>query len=184
MDFSRLRKLVLPWYGSQNLVIRADHAERIAQKALRWANAASATEYDLDLLTTLAYLLPVRTLVLKTMANKNAVEAALVEQGWPPLRCRELFHSLARLPDKPTLPEEKLVADADTLLHYGVLGFARQLALGVEHGESLANCADAMLRSLSMKLHTPAGQTEALKPKLELRELASGLKKALEQGNR
>jgi hypothetical protein len=184
MDFSRLKKLLQPWYGELNPAIRADHAERVARKALGWARAGRTVDFDRDLLTLLAYLLPVRDVVLKTTSNKNAVEAALVEQGWPPLQCRELFHSLARLPDKPTLPEEKLVTDADTLLRYGVLGFARQVALTTGRGESLDAGAESMMRSLSIKLHTAEGLAEAPKPKLELHQLVLQLKKSLEEEKR
>jgi len=179
MDFFRLRKVLTAWYGAQNPAIRADHAERLAAKVQAWAKTAGAADYDLDLLTTLAHLLPVRTQVLATAANRGTLEAFLVEQGWPPLRCRELFHSLERLPDKPKLPEELLVADADTLQQFGVLGFARQLAICTERGLSLADCAEAILRSLSRKIHTPVGQLEAQKPRQVLRELVAELKRAL-----
>src|SRR5436190_1453256 len=119
MSLGRVPEIVLAYYAGNDPAHRQEFADRLAYRALQLADAESPGRVDLGLLELLARLLPARDTLHHTKA-RGAVEAALVELGWTDPQLRDLWRALERLPDKPTTLEERLVADADTLLRLGL----------------------------------------------------------------
>ena len=130
MDFTRLKQTVAKHYAARDAAHRWDHAERIAARALAWLDAADdGSDFDRDQVIALSYLMTLGQPVWQQVELRSAVEACFVEQGWTPLRTRELMRALERLPDKPKTDEERLVADADSMMRLPAFGLTRAITL-------------------------------------------------------
>jgi hypothetical protein len=99
MEFARLKQVLTPHFARCDTGSRLDHAQRLAARAVSLCRASAATDWDEDTVKTLSLILPVRESVRTQAATRSAVEACLVEAGWPPLRIRETLRAIERLPD-------------------------------------------------------------------------------------
>ncbi len=183
MNFRALEDKLAPLYRERDAANRWEQAERLTRRALAFADDASndAAELDRDRLIALCYLLGVCEPILRDMAVRTTIEACFTEQGWTPLMFRQLIQSLERLPDRPRAIDEKLVADAHSALCLGALGFGRHLAAGAAAGLPFEQCLAAMQKDLGRRFYTKPGQVASKKLRDELRELATQLRKALEE---
>jgi hypothetical protein len=93
------------------------------------------------------------------------------------------MRGLERLPDKPQTIEEKIVADAETLTRFGVLGLVRSaMAAGgaPPTGQTLTAIVDAIQKNLHRRVYTRAGSNQAMAARERLRDLATELRKMVE----
>lgn len=179
LDFRRLVHLLENHYREVDASQRLDQSARVALTVQGWIEASPEAGHDLELGLVLAYLVPVRERVLATPTSRTAVEAYCVEHGWTDSRTKQLFQSLATLPDQPKSPLEQLVADAETLSRLGILGFARALAAGGARGAELEDIMWGMNKVAGRRLYTPQGQRDAVPLKRRIQELVSELDRAL-----
>jgi hypothetical protein len=168
MSLGRMSQVLLPLYQTNDPAHRAEYAELLVAQALRYAEREAAPK--LDEVEALARLLAARD-TLRQLKRRGPVEACLIELGWTDPRVRDLWRALDRLPDKPQSIEERLVADAHTVLHLGVGGLVRQAQQSGARGESPADCLKAVHKNLGRRLYTAAASGEAIPLKDELRAL-------------
>ena len=179
----RLRSALIVTYKAAPPPQRLDHAERLERLALRWLQEdAHPDDFDAEAVSALCLMLPLRERLLAEFNLKSGAEAAFAESGWTAVRVREIMRSLERLPDKPKSSEEKWIADADTVLRLGLLGFARHASAAALAGENVGELGPRLRAALGRRLYTPQGHREAGPLREELRVLMERLEKAREAG--
>ena len=181
----RLRAALTALYKAAPPAARLDHAERLLAIARRWLGepqTTGAADLDQEAVEALCLLLPIRDRLLGEFALKSRIEATFAESGWTPLRCRELLRSLERLPDKPRTDGEKIVADADSILGLGTLGFVRHVSLASGEGLGLRDLPNRLRVALSRRLYTPQAHRDAPALREALRAQLEQLERALEAG--
>ncbi len=156
MDFARFKETLTPLYKTRDVAHRLELAERRVQLAYELAREVTNknVDPDTDIVCALGYLMGVKEQVLPNMNVRGALEACVAEYGWSTLRARELFRALERLPEHPKSIEEQLVADADTLLQFGLLGLARDLVAAGAVGKPIPDVVERSLKGLSCRLYT------------------------------